>query len=142
MTPDELERTIHRSLRDLPAVAAPDTLLPRVMGVVRSRPASAPTAGWRAWPLAWQIGSVAAVVTMTAAMLLLWPSVERVGADLVQPGALTALLGVATALVRAGATLAEPVVAYVAGFVVVMSAACATAGVALRQIACGGASLP
>ena len=48
-----LEREIHVALGRLPLVRAPHSLAPRVMRAVR-----AGSAGWRAWPLEWQLLSL------------------------------------------------------------------------------------
>jgi len=57
MTPEELEKFIHRQLRDLPARTAPQSLEARVMAAVRQR-ALVPWyhKSWQYWPKAFRMG--------------------------------------------------------------------------------------
>ena len=127
---------------------APHTLLPRVLAAVQEwtlRPWYTRT--WLAWPLGWQVVSIAALV------LLL------VGGAMVMPSALAAAGGARLALAsgpmgevaamarRAEVTinaarvlwhaLVEPFVAYAFALVMLMCLACATFVTALNRIAVG-----
>lgn len=67
----DLEAALHRELRQLPPLRAPETLAPRVMAVLRAR-AARPwwQLPWLMWPRAWQTASV--VVAAAVLALAIW----------------------------------------------------------------------
>lgn len=149
----ELEALVDRSLKALPAPKAPRTLLPRVMAAVaaseqaRVRKAHRP---WFTWPLAWQAALIAAVVVLAAAGFAL-ASYTSSGHGLPAPAAAAPLLSWASSVVEVAdaavsvvsivwQTYLRPIVGYLLAWVVLMSAACATFGLALGRVALGGAS--
>jgi hypothetical protein len=76
MHPADLERAVHRRLRQLPAPAAPPTLLPRVMALVQTwamRPWY--ERSWFTWPMALRLASAAMLVAVVAAGIRIAPSV-------------------------------------------------------------------
>jgi hypothetical protein len=149
----EIEALVDRSLKALPAPRAPETLLPRVMAAVaaaegaRARHAPRP---WFTWPLAWQAASLAGVAIVAAAGFVLAPHLGS-AAGFGMPAAMTpivswtsSIVDTLDAAVRVGSivwdTYLRPVVGYLLAWVVLMSAACATFGLALGRVALGGAS--
>jgi hypothetical protein len=76
MTPDDLERAVHRSLRGLPPPKAPHSLLPGVMQAVRRRTRRPWYAQpWSAWTPSWQTAAALLLVTAVMGVLtLLSPS--------------------------------------------------------------------
>jgi hypothetical protein len=66
-----LERQIHAALRGLPEPRAPRSLAPRVMQAVMAAPVAG--AGWRQWPLAWQLLGLVAACSAIAALALAIP---------------------------------------------------------------------
>lgn len=75
MDPAELEREIDRALGRLPPPRAPRTLAPRVMqAIAAAAPASAVArAGWRSWPLAWQMLTLVVACSLAVAIALAVP---------------------------------------------------------------------
>jgi hypothetical protein len=78
MHPADLERVVHRRLRQLPAPAAPVTLLPRVMTLVQAW-AARPwyERSWFTWPMALRLASAALFVLVAAAGAWFSPSVTE-----------------------------------------------------------------
>jgi hypothetical protein len=149
--PRDLDAIVDRSLKALPPPRAPRTLLPRVMAAVAAAErARAPQRTWFTWPLLWQAASVAGVVLLAWAAIVVGPALrDAVGASM--PGAATAAFSRVAALVDSassamrvgsivGETYLRPIAGYVLAWVVLMSAACATFGLALGRVALGGAS--
>jgi hypothetical protein len=156
----DLQDPLHQALRALPAPRAPRTLLPRVMTAVEARAAAdaartvrrpATTARpWLAWPIEWQVASVAAVVLFSAAAAWIWPGVEAAAGALLSQGRdivetrVAAVAPGATALAHLGAvvweTFLQPLACFAVVWIVVMSAACAAFAAALERVAFGEAS--
>ena len=74
---DDLDNLVGGALEQLPAPRAPRSLLPRVMTALevnqaaqRSGPRARP---WLAWPLAWQVASLAVVMAVSIGVWRLWP---------------------------------------------------------------------
>jgi hypothetical protein len=61
----ELEQRVDRALAELPPLAAPDTLLPRVLAAVQSW-AERPwyQRAWLTWPMGMQVASVAMLMLL------------------------------------------------------------------------------
>ena len=146
MHPVDLETLVDRELRQLPALRAPHTLLPRVLAAVQQwsqRPWY--TRAWFTWPAAAQIASAAALVLIVVASALL-----LTGAQIAVGQTSARLLGgVAPLAQRAEATmnaarvvwraLIEPLLVYAFGLVVLMCLACAAFGTALNHVVFGRA---
>jgi hypothetical protein len=133
MNSADLEILADRKLRELPAPAAPPTLLPRVLRAVQ-RQLERPwyNRPWMAWPLALQALSVAALAVVLAGLTAssgALPSIENplsgAGADV------RTTLQAAAVLRRA---LVEPVLGYVIILGLIMSSACAGLGAALARL--------
>ena len=148
MHPADLERLVHRELRQLPTPSAPRTLLPQVLAAVRQwtgRPWY--TRAWFAWPLAWQGVSIAALVVLLAGSAALVPGAEdaaRRAASTSLSGALADVTGIAQraeAVMNAARVLwralLEPFVAYAFVLAALMCVACAAFGAALNHVAFG-----
>jgi hypothetical protein len=153
MSPDDLkdlEDLVDGALRQLPPPRAPRSLLPRVMAAVDARPATPRARPWLAWPLAWQVASAAAVVTMTVGLWRLWPhavflvswftppSVGQIGSELASAGNTAA--AIAGAVGTLWHAVVQPFVFYVFALVLTMCAACAAFGAALGRVVLGGVS--
>ena len=142
MHPVDLETLVDRELRQLPALRAPQTLLPRVLAAVQQwsqRPWYA--RAWFTWPVAAQIASAAALVLIVVGSALLITgaqiAVDETSARLlsrVSPFAqrAEATVNAARVLWRA---LVEPLLVYAFGLVVLMCLACAAFGTALNHVA-------
>jgi hypothetical protein len=145
MDPANLERTIDRTLKQLPAPRAPETLLPRVMAAVRAwaeRPWYA--RGWFAWPLGWQVAGIAALVAVAAAAL----AGLAVAHDAVRapwPAVAADAFGRAAAAVAGAQTMGaaarilwnvtiQPLLPYAFAIAVLMGAACGLLGAALTRV--------
>jgi hypothetical protein len=146
MHPVDLETLVDRELRQLPALRAPQTLLPRVLAAVQQwsqRPWY--TRAWFTWPAAAQIASAAALVLIVVASALLITgaqiAVDETSARLLSrvvplaQGA-EATVNAARVLWRA---LIEPLLVYAFGLVVLMCLACAAFGTALNHVVFGRA---
>jgi hypothetical protein len=156
MPPGDLEDVVDRALKRLPAPRAPRTLLPRVMAAVEAEraarsPGSNRRAGagpWLAWPLAWQMASLAAVVVLAVGIAQLWPWTEAAVRLTVAPaldGVTAFVAGMAAKVTTAASVtriiwnaIVQPLVAYVLVLVLVMCAACAAFGAALGRVVLGG----
>jgi hypothetical protein len=149
MTSSESDRSLHQALRQLPPPRAPITLVPRVMAAIAAQQAAARS--WFAWPLAWRIASVAALVLFAAGAVAAWPAIEAAGGWVASwTGAPAARARVQSALSVLDAavsiasmtwtTLLRPVAGYLLIWVGVMAAACAAFATAVGRIALGGAS--
>jgi hypothetical protein len=148
--PDDLERAIGERLARQPLPVAPPTLLPRVMAAVH-RVAERPwyERAWPTWPLAWQLLSAAAVVTLVTVIASLLPAATAT-VDSVS-GATTAGLAADVAdltrrvqLIAATAqilwrSLLQPIVVYAFAVALAMCLACAAFGAALTRVALGRA---
>ena len=142
------EDVVHRALKKLPAPQAPHTLLPRVMAAVESRAARPAPRPWIAWPVGWQLASVALVVMCAIGAARLWPGAEaaigRSAAPVVASVTSTVeafadRTSVAVTLMRVvWRALLQPLSGYALLLVLVMGAACATFGAALNRVALGG----
>src|SRR5262245_15794702 len=78
-----LDEIIGRALNALPLPRAPRTLLPRTMAAVTQVPRSS-ARPWFAWPLHWQVASIAAMALIVGALAGVVASPEasvRVGAE-------------------------------------------------------------
>jgi hypothetical protein len=149
MNPDDLQRLIDRELKRLPAPRAPQTLLPRVLAATVGRnPAPFYTRPWFAWPLAWRVASMAAIVALAAAFFLLkGPAQEaavRVSSQIAgqsHSGVDTSSLESAATVVRLAWRLLLAPAAFISlVFVVSLSLAFAAIWAALDRLALGGAS--
>ena len=156
MLPDDLEDVIDRALKRLPAPRAPRTLLPRVMAAVEAERSArllgskrrAGARPWLAWPLAWQMASLAVVVVLAVGIAQLWPWAEAAVRLTVAPaldGVTASVAGMAAKATTAASAIriiwnaiVQPLVAYVLVLVLVMCAACATFGAALGRVVLGG----
>lgn len=142
MHPVDLETLVDRELRQLPALRAPHTLLPRVLAAVQQwsqRPWYA--RAWFTWPVAAQIASAAALVLIVVGSALLIAgaqiAVDETSARLlsrVAPLAQGAEATVNAARVVWRALIA-PLLVYAFGLVVLMCLACAAFGTALNHVA-------
>ena len=141
----DLERAVQRELRRLPEPIAPVTLLPRVLAAVQQwsqRPWYARE--WFTWPIGWQVISVAVFAGLVGAGVMVFPTAEQAIATTVAArtatatAALAGAVGHAEAAVAAGRiiwrALAEPLVPYAFGVVVLMCVACAAFGTALNRV--------
>jgi hypothetical protein len=149
MLPDDLEDVVDRALKGLPAPRAPRTLVPRVMAAVEAGRARKPRARpWLAWPLAWQVASVAVAIMLAVGMARLWPHAQGAVQQSVSPvlaDASTSVAGIASKATTAASVIriiwnaiVQPLVAYVLVLVLVMCAACAAFGAALGRVVLGG----
>ena len=142
----DLEQVVHDELRRLPSHEAPSTLLPRVMAAVQEwtlRPWY--ERAWFTWPLGWQVISLAALVGLAGAGVVIFPSAEHalVAAIAARTAAATAafgsVLGHAEAAIAAGRivwrALGEPLVPYAFTVVLLMCLACVAFGTALNRVA-------
>ncbi|HUF46180.1 MAG TPA: hypothetical protein VMM93_00125 [Vicinamibacterales bacterium] len=116
---------LHRALRRLPCPRAPHTLLPRVLAAI-ARPWYARE--WLAWPLRWQVASLAlAVLMVTAGWLVVTTSP--------QVTALTASADTAAAAARVlWRLLVQPVFAYVLVLSTLACLTCAAGWAALSRL--------
>jgi hypothetical protein len=142
----DLDQVVHDELRRLPSPAAPPTLLPRVLAAVQEwtmRPWY--ERAWFTWPLGWQVISLAALVGLAGAGVVIFPSAEHALATAIAArtavvaAALGSVLGHAEAAITAGRivwrALGEPLVPYAFGVVVLMCVACIAFGTALNRVA-------
>jgi len=86
MHPVELQGRIDRELKSLPALRAPDTLLPRVLAAVRhwaDRPWYA--RAWFTWPMWWRVASAAALNVAVITSLFFKPVMVPVKTGLGSP---------------------------------------------------------
>jgi hypothetical protein len=116
-------------------------------GAQARRPAAARP--WLAWPVGWQIASVAALLACAAGLAWLWPGAEAVIGRAFSPvvdGAAAMALDVADrsslaiTVARVLRALVQSIAGYALAIVFVMGAACATLGAALNRVALGGHS--
>jgi hypothetical protein len=142
----DLERLVHDDLRRLPTPVAPITLLPRVLAAVQQwslRPWY--ERAWFTWPIGWQVISLAALVGLVGAAVVISPAAEhalstnlaaRIAAV---AAAIEPLVGHAQAAAAAGRiiwrALGAPLVPYAFVVVALMCAACAAFGTALNRVA-------
>jgi hypothetical protein len=144
MHPVELDTFVDGKLKELPLPRAPHTLLPRVLAAVQEwtlRPWY--TRAWLAWPLGWQVVSMAALVLLLVGGAMLIPSAEAAASTLAS-GPMSAAAAIAQ---RAEATinavrvlwraLGEPLVPYAFALVMLMCLACAAFATALNRVALG-----
>lgn len=151
MDPADLEALIDRELKRLPAPRAPHTLLPRALAaadVWSRRPWY--TRGWTAWPFAWQLISVSALVLVAAAMAAFVPAAQAYVTSLVAAAAASdvvreTLAGAQRAAAAAGAmqivwtTLIEPLAVYLVLLAGLLYMTCVAFGLALERVASGRA---
>jgi hypothetical protein len=152
MRRDDLEALIGRSLRELPPLRAPATLLPRVMAAAAAL-AQRPwyRRAWLTWPIAWQAVSVAALAVLVAGAAFLWPSAQGAAASSLEParGLFGPLLQIHAAAKGIGAALAAawavwrlaivPFAAVACALLVLTATACAACAGTLFHIAYGKA---
>ena len=144
----DLEQVVHDELRRLPPPEAPSTLLPRVLAAVQEwtlRPWY--ERAWFTWPLGWQVISLAALVGLAGAGVVIFPSAEQalVAAIAARTAVVTAALGGvfghAEAAIAAGRivwrALGEPLVPYAFTVVLLMCLACVAFGTVLNRVAFG-----
>jgi len=142
----DLEQIVHDELRRLPSPDAPSTLLPRVMAAVQEwtmRPWY--ERAWFTWPLGWQVISLAALVGLAGAGVVMFPSAEQAlvtavaSRTAVLSAALGSVLGHTEAAITAGRivwrALGEPLVPYAFTVVLLMCLACVAFGTALNRVA-------
>jgi len=122
----DLERQVHEALRRLPTPRAPRSLAPRVMQAVIA--ATRAQAGWRQWPLQWQLLALVVSLSMAAALVL----AASLGSMWIAN--LTATRAVVTVWQSFFAPIAVPLVILTA----VMCAACAFLAAALKHVAWEG----
>ncbi len=154
MDPRETEDAVHRALRALPPPRAPHTLLPRVMAAVAQQqnamPARLAPRTWAAWPVLWQVASVAALLLLSTGILLVWPAVWTVVSSYsttawsaAAPRVLNLAAGVSSVATLGSIVwnvFLQPIVGYVMVWILLMSVACTAFGAALGRVALGGAS--
>ena len=130
MNPErQLEREIHDALRRLPQPRAPRTLAPRVMqAVAAAAGAPRPKAGWRQWPLQWQL--LALVVACSAVVAV------AMGVSIATAW-IGSLAGTRAAIVL-WQTFAAPIAVPLSILTAVMCAACALLAAALKHVAWEG----
>jgi hypothetical protein len=148
MDPANLERTSDRQLKQLPALRAPETLLPRIMAAVHAwaeRPWYA--RGWFAWPLAWQIAGIAAMVAIASGALagvvvvrdVAWGPRSTRGAEAFgrAAGAVAGAQTLGAAARILWHVTIQPLLPYAFAVVVLMCAACGLLGAALTRVVPG-----
>lgn len=148
MHPVELQQHIDRELKSLPVLRAPDTLLPRVLAVVRhwaDRPWYA--RAWFTWPMWWRIVSAAALFAVLAGVGVALPVVQDSVAARVSSVHLPVSVDIAAVarrvVVIAGTlrtlwvAIAGPFVAYAFALLVLMGLLCAACAAALNRMAYG-----
>ena len=151
---DDLDRLVGGELDGLPTPRAPRSLLPRVMAALEANPAAHRTAPrarpWLAWPLAWQVASIAIVMALSIGIWRLWPhtvslvawftppAVAETGTELASVGSTAA--AVAGAVRTVWHALVQPFVFYMLALVLTMCAACAAFGAALGRVVFEGVS--
>ena len=152
----ELERAVAEALAQLPAVTAPDTLLPRVIAAanrLHSRPWYARP--WHTWPQPYQVSSLSFCLLALAAVVFPWPLAEGGwwqplmtgltghfgAADFVEEAARVS--HAAAAIAAAGAsiwrTFCVPLLVYAAGVATLLCAAVALFTLALDRLTPGKA---
>jgi hypothetical protein len=146
----ELERFVSRQLHALPAPRAPLTLLPRVLAAARAwskRPWY--TREWFAWPLGWQLGSIAMLMLTIVGGFGLVPAIQSFIADATPSfgptfeidlprfaGGLHVSVNALRVIWRA---LVQPFLPYAFVLIALMSAASATVAIALNRVIFGRA---
>jgi hypothetical protein len=141
----DLERVVHDELRRLPLPEAPPTLLPRVVAAVHAwtlRPWY--ERAWFTWPLGWQVISIAALVGLAGAAVVLFPSAEQALVEAIAArtavvaATFRSLVGQTEAVVTAGRivwrAVGEPLVPYAFGVVTLMCVACVALATALNRV--------
>ena len=144
----ELERFVDRRLRALPAPAAPPALLPRVLAAARAwsaRPWYARE--WFAWPIGWQLASMALMLLTFAVAFLALPMLNALGADSLSSLAARIAIDLprvahriqvsANLLRLVWRVMIQPFLPYAFILVALMSAACAAVAVALNRLMFG-----
>lgn len=150
MRPVDLDALVGRDLRQLPLPRAPHTLLPRVLAAVQAwstRPWY--SREWFTWPLGWQIGSVALLMTILAGGAMVLPAARdaaSAAASEFASGLMTDVpqivdrvqvaSNIAQVLWRA---MVQPFLAYALVLVGLMFLVCATGAVALDRALFGRA---
>jgi hypothetical protein len=144
---DDLERLVDERLSRLPVPRAPRTLLPRVMAAVARAGRPWYQRDWRAWPAVWQALSTAALVSLVLGIGLLMSSVQghvdREVTEIVQPVVSPAgqLLERVEAIATASQVVwrvVQPVTGVLVTWILLMCAACAAFGAALKRVAFEG----
>ena len=150
MRPVELQRRIERELKSLPALRAPDTLLPRVLAAVRhwaDRPWYA--RAWFTWPMWWRVASAAVLLVVLAGVGVALPVVQDsvaaraaavhlpVSVSLDVAAAARRVVVIASTLRTLWVAIAGPFVAYAFLLLVLMGLLCAACAAALNRMAFG-----
>jgi hypothetical protein len=118
----ELEREVHRALRDLPIVRAPLSFAPRVMQAVLAAP------GWRGWRLEWQLLYLVSACSLLIAVAIAVPrAVSWVGG-----------LATTRALLLTWQIFLEPIAMPIVSGTAVLCTACALIVAALKHVAWEG----
>ncbi len=145
MRPNEDDR-ISRALKQLPALRAPNTLLPRVMAAVHAWAGRAwYQRAWFTWPIGWQLATVGGLVLMAVSTWEWAPPLELgaalarmlpVAAQPLSPETTSSLaaLRVAAAVLWQGL---QPILLVAFVVVAAMAAACLAAAVALNRAVFG-----
>jgi hypothetical protein len=154
MDPAEIEREVDAALRRLPALRAPATLTPRVMAAVRQR-REAPwyRRSWFAWPAGGRLVAATVALALIGAGVWWMPSAVQVTAQAATssvaslgqyvtwqpPDSVRRVLEVAGAVQAVWRALLGPLVAYAAGFAVVMGGVFALCAAVLTRVTLGRA---
>lgn len=148
MTPDDLEREMHRALAALPAPRAPRSLRPRVLAAIEPVPIVGRP--WFTWPWPLQVGAVLGGLALALALAWNWPLL--VGAITARlPETVRAALGLVDSAAVTGSALGRavevtwlgvvmPLAKLVLVLTVVLCTACAACVAALGRLAPGGVS--
>lgn len=148
MTPDDLERLVHRALAELPPPRAPRSLRPRVLEAVEPVPIVGRP--WFTWPWAAQVASI--VTALAAAVLVAWgwplllgaviasmPDTVRVALGLFDGAAVTSsVLGRVVEITWGNVVM--PLAKIVLVLTLIICTACAVCVAALGRLAPGGVS--
>ena len=141
----ELEKRVDDALADLPPLAAPDTLLPRVLAAVQAW-AERPwyQRAWLTWPVGLQVASAALLCVIVAGGALAIPLIHAQGAQAIAfvnarmpvdvPGLGASLRVSASALVLAWRALVQPLLLFVLPLAFVAGVAGAAILTALNRV--------
>jgi len=140
MEPADTDRRLNRALERLSSPRAPETLVPRVMKAVELRE-HAPwyRREWRAWPLGWQVLSVAALLGVVVLILTRGPSTGWVTGETLAPAqAVTSQVEPTVAALQIlWRVVIEPLVPVLFALVMVMAVACVAIGLTLNYVVLG-----
>lgn len=104
----QLEAEVDRMLKALPALRAPDTLIPRVLAIVGAEP-RVPwyRRPWQTWPLALQMGSLAVALVFYAGLYFCIEEFVHALRGTYVAAQVNSMLGVLSAVYQAISTLAD-----------------------------------